>query len=123
MYPIPADIEPDPANPRDNRWFDWCVNNWGTKWDVTACDAEPMQSLENPNDGIIIFNADSAWSPPLEAFRKISKNFPTLTFETEYDEPSCDFAGTEIVKAGKVLSSTKGSSPTAAEWAEDDEKE
>jgi hypothetical protein len=41
-------------------WYDFCVNRWGTKWDV---DCEGMMDVSD--DGLTI-NAsfDSAWAPP-----------------------------------------------------------
>lgn len=39
-------------------WFDWCIKNWGTKWN--ACD--PIRISHN----IVIF--DTAWDCPLRNF-------------------------------------------------------
>ena len=40
-------------------WYDFCVNAWGTKWDVEAYN--PVE-LEEGNK--ITFGFDSAWAPP-----------------------------------------------------------
>ena len=48
-------------------WYDWCVNEWGTKWDVGGDDYnEPQQ--DNPNK--ITMSFDSAWAPPVAAMEK-----------------------------------------------------
>lgn len=47
-------------------WYDYCVGEWGTKWDVggdgMTCDIE---------DGRISTSFDSAWSPPTNAYEKL----------------------------------------------------
>ena len=68
-------------------WYDWCVANWGTKWDVEVMDCE--------FDGTTLSTSfDSAWSPPI-AFYEYLK---TQGFEVSanYYEPGLDFAGTWI---------------------------
>ena len=47
-------------------WYDFCVNEWGTKWDVGADDGY-MQDIE----GGVILSFDSAWAPPLAAYEKM----------------------------------------------------
>ena len=39
-----------------SNWYDFCVNEWGTKWDVTG----EVQDIE---DGLML-TFDSAWAPP-----------------------------------------------------------
>ena len=37
LYPIPAHIDreaPVIAGDRGENWYNWCVEHWGTKWDV-----------------------------------------------------------------------------------------
>ena len=48
-------------------WYDWCVNEWGTKWDVGGDDG--MLTEESPNRIIVSF--DSAWAPPCNAYEKM----------------------------------------------------
>jgi len=47
-------------------WYDFCVNEWGTKWDVggdgMTCEIE---------DGRISTSFDSAWAPPCAAMDKL----------------------------------------------------
>ena len=47
-------------------WYDYCVNEWGTKWDVGG-DGDQAQ-LDGPNH--ISMNFDSAWAPPIAAMEK-----------------------------------------------------
>ena len=47
-------------------WYDFCVNEWGTKWDVGG-DGD-QATLDGPN--AIRMNFDSAWAPPIHAMEK-----------------------------------------------------
>jgi hypothetical protein len=47
-------------------WYDWCVNKWGTKWDVGA-DGNPAQDIP----GGLMLGFDSAWAPPIAAYEKL----------------------------------------------------
>ncbi len=66
-------------------WYDFCVNEWGTKWDVQS----DIVEIKNPN--CLVAGFDSAWSPPVTAYEKLMD----LGFEVEafYYEPSMAFVG------------------------------
>jgi hypothetical protein len=49
-----------------NDWYSFCVNEWGTKWDVGA-DGQPAQDIP----GGLMLTFDSAWSPPIAAYEKL----------------------------------------------------
>ena len=67
-------------------WYDWCVNEWGTKWDVGS---EGSATLNK--DGSLTASFDSAWAPPIEAYRMLED----LGFEIKayYFEGGMMFAG------------------------------
>ena len=75
--------------PRGDRkdWYDWSLNNWGTKWD--AC--EP-NICHNDIDYFAV-SFESAWSPPITWIENIIKDFPNLSFTLEYEEPGMCFGG------------------------------
>jgi hypothetical protein len=74
---------PTPTSGRDSN--DWHNDNWGTKWDITP---------EIDNQGTFVqLKFDSAWSPPVEAFEKISQLYPSLEFKLSFFEPGMDFCG------------------------------
>ena len=71
---------------REDSWWDWRVQNWGTKWEV---DIECISD----DDDFISLSFVSAWSPPIEAYRTLL-NHPGITgIEASYYEPGCDFVG------------------------------
>jgi hypothetical protein len=67
-------------------WYDFCVNEWGTKWDVGAGDG-----YINDIDGGLILSFESAWAPPTTAYAKLEDlGFKILAM---YYEPGMAFAG------------------------------
>ena len=71
----------------DDRWYDWRLQNWDTKWDaydVTVTDDDP-ECLE--------IEFSTAWSPPEAICHKIREDFPDLAISWFYDEPGCEIAG------------------------------
>ena len=71
----------------DQRWYDWRVQNWDTKWDaydVVVTDDDPDQ-LE------VEFN--TAWSPPEAICSAIREQYPDLAVSWFFDEPGCEYAG------------------------------
>jgi hypothetical protein len=76
-------------------WYDWSVNNWGTKWDAEA-DAEV-------DSGEIYGWFDTAWAPPIEWAVNVSKKYPELTFEIHYSEGGMGFYGTAVVTKGVLI--------------------
>jgi hypothetical protein len=70
-------------------WYDYCVNEWGTKWDVGGDDAF-MEADEGPNAMTVSF--DSAWSPPVNAMQKfVEQGFRVMLY---YYESGMAFCGT-----------------------------
>jgi hypothetical protein len=67
-------------------WYDFSVNEWGTKWDVG--DSDGINEITE-NSLTVFF--DSAWAPPLNAYDKMT----ALGFEIEamYDESGMGFCG------------------------------
>ena len=76
---------PDGTN--DDRWYHWCIDNWGTKWeaDITGFEVQDYDTLE--------IEFQTAWSPPEGVVRKLREKFPELTFQCFYDEPGAEIAG------------------------------
>ena len=68
-------------------WYDYCVNEWGTKWDVGGDGG--IADADNPNSTKMSF--DSAWAPPIQAMDK----FEALGFKVKlvYWESGMCFCG------------------------------
>lgn len=79
-------LEPYYPYPNGNWDYDWCVDNWGTKWDV-------CEQVHNRNDENFFVSFDSAWSPPIEWLKKVQQDYPTLKFRLMYIEQDMQFCG------------------------------
>ena len=71
----------------DQRWYDWRVQNWDTKWDAYDLTVED----EDPNQLEVTFN--TAWSPPEAICERIREDYPDVSVSWFYDEPGCEIAG------------------------------
>jgi hypothetical protein len=66
--------------------YDWCVRNWGTKWDIYDVNHASL-------DGDTLeLSFMSAWSPPIEALVTGMLNHG-YTFDLYYEEGGCCFIG------------------------------
>ena len=73
---------------QDDRWYDWRVQNWDTKWDaydVVVVDPDP-ENME------IEFN--TAWAPPEAICHALREKYEdTVSISWFYDEPGEEIAG------------------------------
>jgi len=67
-------------------WYDWCVNEWGTKWDIGA-DGNPAQDIP----GGLMLGFESAWAPPVGAYEKLTEQ--GFRIRAMYVECGMAFAG------------------------------
>ena len=70
-----------------SNWYDYCVGEWGTKWDV----GEQGASDVHPEGKILHTCFDSAWSPPVRAYEKLVEL--GFTVKAQYYEPGMCYAG------------------------------
>jgi hypothetical protein len=72
----------------DQRWYDWRLQNWDTKWD--AYDVEVVDS--DPENLEIEFN--TAWAPPEAICHALREKYEdTVAISWFFDEPGCEIAG------------------------------
>ena len=67
-------------------WYDYCVNEWGTKWDVGG---DGYEAQDIPNGLIMSF--DSAWAPPINFYEKLCDL--GFSVRATYYEPGMGFCG------------------------------
>ena len=115
-------------------WYDFCVNRWGTKWDVDAYEGENTKV----EDGRLQFGFDSAWAPPIGIYEElVEQGFSVRAY---YYEPGMAFVGKwedgcdECYEYGGETSKTVREaigdelddyfciSEDMAQWEEDDEE-
>jgi hypothetical protein len=68
-------------------WYDFCVAEWGTKWDC----GEQGASNIHPDGKMLHTFFDTAWSPPIGAYEKLVEM--GFGVEAMYYEPGMGYAG------------------------------
>jgi hypothetical protein len=79
----------EPVDP-DQAWWDWRVQNWGTKWDI-GLTSDYGQPAQLGKDGSMFVYFDSAWSPPCDAYAKLVEM--GYSIKAYYYEGGCAFCG------------------------------
>lgn len=100
-------------------WYDWCVSEWGTKWNAGG-DNDAMQ-VDFDADGdhsIALFQFDTAWTPALGVLHKLAATHPQLHIECRYNEPGVGFMGVWTDGLDRCYDNIKGSQD--AFWHTDD---
>ena len=87
LFPQNGEIDPEEY---EGEGFYNVYGDWGSKWFECTADFE--------KGGVTLYG-DSAWSPMLPLFRKISEAYK-LKGEGYYSEPGMDFAGTFKIDNG-----------------------
>ena len=83
-----ADIaETNIANHGFPDWYSWCVNTWGTKWDIGSSDC-----INTVDRDSLMACFESAWSPPLAFYQHMVDQ--GWSIEANYYEPGIGFCGT-----------------------------
>ena len=73
---------------RDDSWWDWRIQNWGTKWEITF-----DWVGEDGDEEVILLSFQSAWAPPIDAYKALFTHEGITGIEATYYEPGCTFAG------------------------------
>jgi hypothetical protein len=107
--PEPEFVDPQQA------WWDWRVQNWGTKWDIGWDDSRDKAELSGDHDMFV--NFQSAWSPPLDAYATLVEM--GFSIRAYYFEGGCCFCGRweDGEDEGYTLEFPDGESPV--QWIED----
>lgn len=67
--------------------YDWCLSNWGTKWDVRKDDID----VRTENENFVLLSFSTAWSPPIPFYEELKE----LGFKVRgcYEEGGMGFLG------------------------------
>jgi hypothetical protein len=77
-----------------DNWYDWCCNNWGSKWGAYGVDKIDDYT----------FSFLSAWSTPISAMVVLSKYYPDVEIAVKYfDEDFGANVGEYTLLAGKII--------------------
>jgi len=78
-------------------WYDWSINNWGTKWDASTNDTDY-------DDNWLNISFDTAWSPPEPWIQAVSKKYPLLDIQVRITEESDAYMGYICARNGEMNS-------------------
>lgn len=91
-------------------WWDWRVQNWGTKWEVGVEGLEFEQDEDGNYDNggkgphaRITGGFTSAWSPPVTAFAFYAEQNPDVRMKLDYYESAMCFVGRAEFEDGEML--------------------
>jgi len=114
-------------------WYQWCINNWGTKWDV----GEESDGIDRIDDNKVKLSFDTAWGPPVAFYEYLDEelDFGITAF---YLEEGMGFAGKYSSESGDESFNFDGSEDledipddirefwdldTICQWRDDEEDE
>ena len=115
-------------------WYDYCVGEWGTKWDC----GEDGNTDISPDGKTLHTGFDTAWAPPIAAYEKLeAMGFrvkamyyePGMCFagvwEDGYDDCYSDWGDSQGAKdtLPQELDDCFGISESQAEWEEENQEE
>jgi len=82
-------------------WYEWRVKNWGSKWDFNQYDIDLHIQQVTPNTTEVFFRVETAWAPPLEFWKALTKKYK-VRVENYYCEEGVGFVGIAKFKDGKM---------------------
>ncbi len=88
ILPEPKDKEGEPTD----GWYDWRLDNWGTKWDIKLESTEIIE--DDDGDAIFVAKFDTAWSSPTELYEEMHKQ--GYEFEVYYVEYGMEYYGSFV---------------------------
>jgi hypothetical protein len=85
--------------------YDWCVHNWGTKWDT--CNAKGIKYFARRNRFVtrIKLSFSTAWNPASPVFTRLAEMYPAVTITAKSYEQGMAYKYVEKYVGGvQVLS-------------------
>lgn len=69
-------------------WYDFCIGEWGTKWDARNCDEDIPYTIES---NVVTIFFDTAWAPPMQIYYALEEM--GFTVEATYIEQGMGYIG------------------------------
>ena len=80
-------------------WYEWNSQNWGTKWN-------PGSANVSEESGGVVYDYDTAWSPPVGFLDKVAETFPQVTITNMYIDEAWNFGGVARWENGGMVMDT-----------------
>ena len=92
-------VIPEPEYKNNTDWYDWRIQNWGTKWNA-------YEYVKTGNENELYFL--TAWSAPKEIYESLTKKFPNLTIEVDYADENMGYnCGKMVFENGEMVAELK----------------
>lgn len=92
-------------------WYDWCINNWGTKWNSYGYDY-----FDRSDPSTIGFH--TAWSAPHPIIEKLAKRYPEVSIEHQWADEDIGYnCGRRIYENGACIEQYLPEGEEATEFA------
>ena len=85
--------KPQPYVDGHSNWYDWCVNKWGTKWELCEFYGHGRTTSKTQDESTITFGFSSAWAPPINALSHFLEQNENCEGTLLYFEGGVDFMG------------------------------
>lgn len=102
-------------------WYNWSLQNWGTKWDVSEVYVNNIDDKEKNSEISYIFN--TAWSPCIPVVEVMSEQYRDLVIKYLYNEPGMQFAGVCEFKDGEMIDLRENNLDNYREFVRDEFEE
>ena len=81
------------------RWYEWRLRHWGTKWNAYDIDEEHDTNSTKP---YLLYRFLTAWSPPQTWLEEAGQWYPELTFQMCFEEEANSYPkGTFRMEKGR----------------------
>ena len=95
VVPMPEDCFTDNLGDKERQmcedrgvpnWYDWSVENWGTKWNANNVEGEVEVDTYGKKDQFLhlTYRFETAWDTPREVIKALFKQWPELDFDGGY---------------------------------------
>jgi hypothetical protein len=98
LVPMPTRVRRDPGERLAPRWQ---REHWGTVWELT----EETKVMDLPDWEMLLYDFDTAWTPPIAWVERVAVRFSRLEFTLAYLEPDMEFGGTIRCADGRISES------------------
>lgn len=104
----PGDWNNRPKDGYNQCGYEWCIQNWGTKWNAY----DQYRLSEN------VIRFDTAWSAPRKIMDALAARFPDAFFKLEYcdEDDTGSNAGVLLYKDGKTNEGGMSGACASALW-------
>ena len=85
--------------------YDWCVENWGTKWNAYQVTSPILKEFEKTKKIKISFQ--TAWAPPIPVIIKLGRMAEDCKITLRYYERGMAFQGRVVIEEGEITDSSQ----------------